>query len=388
MLPYLTLLHALAAVFFCLFWLHFHQDGYYADKLRTGRDFVNNYTASCMLREGMVGELYQPAAFQQAIDSRFGANYPSQQWSYPPVFLPLLAPLCYVSYDTALWVYLATTLAFFLWAARCYGVRWPLLLIASTGYFALLNIWAGHNGFLLGGLLLFALRSRVEKPWITAGCLALLWIKPPLGLFFPFLFAIEGRYRLILQTLLAICLWQGICMLYFGFQPFLLYFQVTAPQQAHILASYVGPFLHMLVSPFGLLRETGLTSRQTLPLQAFISLVIFALTLRAFIINRLTPVHNDTLLLLATGLVFPYFVGYDAVALYTMLLCWANKPARQPGVTCFLLLFNTLATASFLYAYLGGVKYSVVPCGMLLAFALIQGKDAQLFYAPYFTKGK
>jgi len=134
-----------------------------------GRDFVNVWTGGRLVLEGRSPMIYAVADYVAYLRSLVGPVEP-HYYSYPPSSLFLAAPFGLLPYSVAFAIWIGGTLALFLWAARPY-IRitpgFPILLAAITPA-ALINIWAGHYGFLIGALWL-ACFARIERQPTGAG---------------------------------------------------------------------------------------------------------------------------------------------------------------------------------------------------------------------------
>src|SRR5262245_5083798 len=165
------------------------------------RDFANYWVGGKLALSGGYALLFDPAAYYAYLQSLFGVNYQIHAWSYPPHFLPLVAPLGWMEYRPALTVFLLVTLALFAWAAwefmRRYAtnVSKPLVVLALAG-FVFMQIEATQNGFLTGALLLATFAFMRERPAVAGFALALLTIKPQLGFLIPLLALVDRNWKL------------------------------------------------------------------------------------------------------------------------------------------------------------------------------------------------
>ena len=150
-----------------------------------GRDFVNVWTGGRLVLAGAFDTLYDPRAYAAFQRGLFGAIDP-HNYSYPPLSYPLAAALALLPYPVALAIWQIASAAFFAWAARPW---WPLTRrwwwLAALTPAALVNIWAGHYGFIVGGLYLLGWRALDERPLRAGVYFGLMLIKPHLALLVP-----------------------------------------------------------------------------------------------------------------------------------------------------------------------------------------------------------
>ena len=136
------------------------------------RDFANYWVGGKLALDGGYALLFDPEAYYAYLQSLFGVNYQIHAWSYPPHFLPLVAPLGWLPYRQALTVFLFVTFALFVWAAWEFMRRYapnasrPLVALALAG-FVFMQIEATQNGFLTSAFLLTTFAFMRERPAIA-----------------------------------------------------------------------------------------------------------------------------------------------------------------------------------------------------------------------------
>ena len=143
-----------SALSLLLFWVDFTHSvgGKLEGKAFWGRDFVNLWTGGHLLREGRAEAIYDVAAYRAYLEGLFGPMG-GHNYSYPPVTFPIAQLFSLLPYWLALLVWLTATGALFVWAARRWWPSgWHPAWLAVVTPAALMNIWAGHYGFLVGAL--------------------------------------------------------------------------------------------------------------------------------------------------------------------------------------------------------------------------------------------
>lgn len=178
-------------------------DGRIADQTVWGRDFVNVWTGGTLLNAGKSGLLFDLPAYQQFQQSIFGPLNP-HNYSYPPVSYPIAQFLALFPYPVALAIWTAATGALFLYAARPW---WPAgganIWLAVLTPAALLNIWAGHYGFLAGALFLLGWQRIDARPVQAGMFFGLMLIKPHLAVLIPFALMLRGQWTAIVSAALT-----------------------------------------------------------------------------------------------------------------------------------------------------------------------------------------
>lgn len=160
-------------------------DGRIGNEAAWGRDFANLWTGGQLLNAGRVDILTNIHAYQQFQAGLFGP-LASHNYSYPPVSYPIAQLLALLPYPAALAAWIIGTGALFMRACRPWwpkeaGPQWLAVLTPA----ALLNIWAGHYGFLLGAIFLFGWHNLDRRPVRAGVFFGLMLVKPHLALLVP-----------------------------------------------------------------------------------------------------------------------------------------------------------------------------------------------------------
>ncbi|PHQ63506.1 MAG: hypothetical protein COC10_05810 [Sphingobium sp.] len=149
-------------------------------RLIVGRDFLNVWTGGNLALSGQLDKLYDYDAYRTWQMAIFGVLDP-YNYSYPPQSLFLAMPFAELPYLPALILWTVAGATFFMWAAKPYMASLPNWLAIATPA-AVVNIWCGHYGFVIGALWLLFFRSLNRAP-IRSGVIAgLMTLKPHLGL--------------------------------------------------------------------------------------------------------------------------------------------------------------------------------------------------------------
>jgi hypothetical protein len=179
-----------------------------------GTDFSSFYAAGRAVLDGRAADAYAPALHYAREQATFGADTPFYGWDYPPFFLLPLAPLALLPYPLALLVWLAGTLALYMFAIRAVvasirpqalrGATWWLLAAGFPAVFV--NLGHGQNGFLSAALIALALVNLDRRPVIAGLCFGLLACKPQLALMVPLVLIATWRWRVIAAAIVTVAL--------------------------------------------------------------------------------------------------------------------------------------------------------------------------------------
>ncbi|HEX5237043.1 MAG TPA: glycosyltransferase family 87 protein [Sphingomicrobium sp.] len=263
-----------------------------------GRDFTNLWVAGKLVQAGQIGCIFDPQCFRDGMHGMLGL-VTIQNYSYPPTALFVAAPFGMLSYDAALITWTVGGIAFFVWCARPFLPRgFPPLLAALTPAGAI-NIWAGHYGFLLGGLWLLCFRSLERRPRLSGICAGLLTFKPHLGLMIAASMLRDRRaLAAAVLTTIALVLLSAAA---FGPLSWREFFSATISQQHAILTSSNDTFYFLMMPSAYVAYGRGILgiALQILFACAALGLLIWARRWDAF--SAAT----------ATFLFLPYVFNYD-----------------------------------------------------------------------------
>ncbi len=163
-----------------------------------GRDFVNVYTSGALTLNHRLDILYDVDAYRAYQLGLFHQSLHDHNYSYPPVTLLYTWVFALLPYPLALVAWLGGTGALFVRAARPYlaraGLSAWLALIAPA---SIVNLWAGHYGFLVGALWLAAWHHLPRRPVLAGVLIGLMVVKPHLAVLAPLVLLRRGEWRAI-----------------------------------------------------------------------------------------------------------------------------------------------------------------------------------------------
>jgi arabinofuranan 3-O-arabinosyltransferase len=253
------------------------------------------------------------------LQAMFGADYQIHSWTYPPHYLLLMWPLGYLRYEWALLSFLLVTLAMFIASAVLF--RRTFASTATGGQlwlalvpFVLMMLAATQNGFLTATFMLLALTFMRTRPWIAGLALALLTVKPHLGVLFAVVVLLDRNWRTLGWTVAFSVGLFALSVVFFGFESWRLFVREAVPYAQFVMTDWEGVFLRMMPGMFGSVRTLGFA-----PATAFRVHWAFALIALPFVIWTLVkardPLTRAFMLLAGTFLLTPYAFNYDMGAL-------------------------------------------------------------------------
>lgn len=320
------------------------------------KDFANYWLAGRLTLSGDWLTLFHQPSHQRALEEALGVGAMEiRNWSYPPHFLLVTAPLGVLPYNLAYPAFFLATGAVF--GVAVYGMIarlsarpapaiWQMTILLCLP-FILLQFVTGQNGFLFSGLMLIALTNRYDRPWLSGLALAFLTMKPQLGLLFPLLLLGERNHRAILWTVLFSALLAGVSTWLFGWASWAAYLGEGLAYQRQIMTEWDGVFLQMMPTFFAALRQSGLGGNAALAMHMALALPTCACVIWKMFKSP-PGIVRDLQFVLATFVLTPYAFNYDCGALIALLAIlfagWAHRETEHP------VPFTTVLPAAAVFA--------------------------------------
>lgn len=274
-----------------------------------GRDFVNIFTSGTLVLEGRTGLIYDVPAYRAFQEGMFPNAVQFHNYSYPPVTLLYTWLFALLPYPLALTAWLGGTGALFLRAARPYiaplGLSGWLALLAPA---SLVNLWAGHYGFLIGALWLFGWRLLPGRPAMAGALIGLMIVKPHLAVLAPIVLLWRRQWVAFASAGATSVALIGLSVIFFGPDLWVTYLGETARFQAEMVDDTASFFLTMMPTLTPSLALLGIPVGWAAGLQLLTALAAIAALLRYM---PQDPMEAGLATATATFLVLPYGFGYD-----------------------------------------------------------------------------
>jgi alpha-1,2-mannosyltransferase len=314
-----------------------------------GTDFSSFYSAGKLALAG--GNPFDQRALYLAERALFGNATPYYAFSYPPIFLLLLAPLALLPYPAALIAWQASTFALYLAAMTILcrrfcsglGASNTLILVLATAFPAVfVNLTHGQNGFLTTGLLTLGLALLAERPLLAGLCFGSLALKPQLGLLLPFALAAGGRWKSFLAAAITVVALILISATLFGIDNWQAFLS-TAQFSRRAILEQDGVGYEKMISVFAGLRLWHAPLILAYGLQALASVALVILTIRLWRGTGSLRL-KAAMLPLAALLATPFALDYDLMLL-APALALVGAEGRARGFRPFELSLLTLLWA-------------------------------------------
>lgn len=274
-----------------------------------GRDFANVATGGRLVLSGALDIIYDIAAYRNYQELIWDGAVINHNYSYPPVSFLYTWIFGLFDYSVSYLLWNVITGGAFFLAARPYLKPESLPAFAALLLPAgIINMWAGHYGFLVGALWLGAWRLLDERPRAAGLLVGLMIVKPHLALLMPIALARRGAWTAFAYAgLTAVGLVMGTALL-FGWQYWWVYLTETSAFQATMVDAAGEFFLKMMPTVIPSLVNAGLPVPLAVTIQVVTAICAVA-ALWAYMPRDSKEAGLATAC--ATFLVLPYAFIYD-----------------------------------------------------------------------------
>lgn len=295
-----------------------------------GRDFINVWTGGTLARLGDVGVIYDVPAYRFVLHKAMELSG-IYAYSYPPHTLLLAVPFGLFSYPVALALWTVLGAGLFMHAARPYLTRARLpMAIALILPGSLVNVWAGHYGFLVGALGLYGWRWLDAHPKRAGIIFGIMTIKPHLGILIALMLVARREWTAILYataTTLGLAFVSGTV---FGFELWPTYVLKTLLFQADLFTEVTRSFHHMMPTTSAAILLLGYSETAAKVWQAASALIAIGVLLEAFR-RRVDTLDLGLIASTAVFLVVPYAFNYDLTIVSLAALVFLARTADWQG---------------------------------------------------------
>jgi alpha-1,2-mannosyltransferase len=344
-------------------------------------DFVVFWAASRLALSGHAADAYNPALIGAVEHQALPQMQAMGEWVYPPTFLLLALPLALLPFFWSYLVFMAATLCGYA-VVLCRTVGSGAALMPALAFPAVcFNLVEGQNGFLTSALLGGALLLLERSPAWAGLLIALLGIKPQLGLLLPLVLIAAGHWRAFVCaaacSLLFLAL--GIGVLGYGT---LAGFLGSLDGFAAWAASDRGLLLTMPTF-FALFRLLGLPTGVALLLHGLVAAAVATAVVWLWR-RRGEAALRHAALAAGTLLISPYLLDYD-LALLGLAIAWFAVHALRRGwrrgeremlVLAWLLPLFTIAARQLQFQFTPILLLALFLMILRRGFELKPGSDA------------
>ena len=291
----------------------FPRDG---TTLVVGRDFLNFWMYGRAAQLPASAQWYDPKLYNDALASFLGADYPGQNWSYPPTMMLVMAPFGALGYLPALTIWTVLGIAIFAAViSRDLGDR-RATIAALCSPAAMFGLISGQLAFITTAMLIGAFSWLDRRP-IPAGILiGLLTVKPHLGILLPIMLAASRRWKVFVVASVTAITFAGASIALFGVAPWIDYIEMGLAAQNAVLNDPDGIATPFYPTLFMNLRGIGVVYGAAMAAQIALALAAAASVAWAFRNRADTDPRILIALFFACSIAaLPYMLVYDTLPL-------------------------------------------------------------------------
>jgi len=276
-------------------------------------DFLVFWSAGSLALQGHAAAAYDPATMSAAELRLAASHYQTLPWVYPPTFLLVVTPFALLPYAVGYVTWISAGLLAY--AGTLFAViprrLAPLVALASPS--VLWNLFEGQNGLFTTALLGGSLAFLEARPVLAGIFLGLLTYKPQVGVLFPIVLLITGRWRVIASAAATAACFAAASYLTFGTETWTGFLRSLTGTANTEFTAQIFPFV-ALQSTYGLLRSVGASDAIAWALQVIASISAGAAV--CWIWTRPLPFDLKAAAISAGALVItPYLLPHDLAAL-------------------------------------------------------------------------
>jgi alpha-1,2-mannosyltransferase len=290
---------------------------------------------------------------------------------YPPMFLLFLLPFVSLPYFLSLLAWQGVTLAFCLTMIQKVVDRKETLVLALAFPATFITLSHGQSAFLTTGLLCGALYYLDRKRWLAGVMIGFLTIKPHLGILFPFLLILTGRWQVFWSATIAALIFAALSCAIFGLETWQAFIASTSLTSEVLHTGLIFP-LYKMQTLFASLRLNGVDLGAAYCAHGFFAAIAAISVLWVWRIGCSSEIKNAAFV---TGalLMTPYLLDYDLMLLAIVIACLGAhgiKKGLRPWLITLLATtwlspilvrpFNHLIPIPWTPILLGGLLYHIV----------------------------
>jgi hypothetical protein len=284
--------------------------------LVVGRDFLNFWMYGRAAALPDPGRFYDPLVYARELTALLWPDYPGQNFSYPPTLMLLAAPFGRLPYMPALFLWTAFGIAVFVAVARQQLADTRTLIALGVSPAALFCLMSGQFALVAAAMLVTIFVWLDRRPLAAGVLIALLTLKPQLGLLFPVILVAGGYWRVLASATVTALALAALTAALFGPQVWGDFVRVGLPVQNFVLVDpklALEPFCPTIYMN---LRGIGASFAVAMTVQLVVAALAAAAAAWVFGFRRdASPDLKMALFLACSVCVTPYLLAYDTLAL-------------------------------------------------------------------------
>ncbi len=295
-----------------------------------GRDFLNFWTYGREAWSGEAGRFYDIGIYNAHLQALVGADYQTQQWSYPPHLILLMAPFGLLPYLPAYAFWTALGVAALFWSLPNGTDRRLGALALALAPAGLICLVSGQNAFFAVAIFAGVFRFLDTRPILAGVLLGLLTVKPQLGLLLPLMLVVTGRWTVFASAAATTIALFAATALLFGPDIWTTYLRDAIPLQEYVIRDPTRATMGLMPTAYMNARIVGLSAETAYAVQAVFAALALGAVVWTYSRPR-DPLLSYAVLITATLSATPYLMSYDFVVLSWVLLALAAAERAAPG---------------------------------------------------------
>jgi hypothetical protein len=284
-----------------------------------GRDFVNIWVTSSLIRDHRFSEIYDNNKYNQAVEEITQEELALHAYSYPPNSFWLIVPFSDLPYIYSFILWSCIGLLIYMFA--CGAPDWDrmkmfALVLAPTTF---LNLNYGQNGLISTALIVGGFTLLRKRPVMAGICFGLLSYKPTLGILIPIALLIGRNWIPFISASLVTVATVLLSIKIAGFDIWQSFFEHSVPFSRSLIERGSGPLMHMMPTPVMTARLLGLETSTGYWIQSIFALYGIAGVVWAFSKDGPRELLFASVLV-GTFLVTPYVHNYDMALISVALI--------------------------------------------------------------------
>jgi len=359
----LTLILALTfLVFLTIVWGSSIKGGYIFDgsNFIFPRDFLNIWHNGLSAFFDDPGRYYNSDIYNQALDELVpGHNYKDQQFSHPPHFMLLVAPLGLMPFNVSWIVFTLFSIGlFWKFALEPLSKAERNILIWSPAL--MLALLVGQTSLILVAIFAGIMKTMDKRPLIAGILIALLTVKPQLGFLFPIFLLATGRYKAFFYASLCTAIFFALSVAIMGYDVWHTYLTSAAGDQAAVMINSHPIVLGLMPTLYVNLGFAGVPPNVALSLHglaAILAIIVMIITVR----KTTNPKIAYAIFIATSFVVTPYLMVYDTLIVIWAFILFASVFTYDglDKITLYLLLALPIIGVTMALADLTG--YAIAP---------------------------
>jgi Glycosyltransferase family 87 len=290
-----------------------------------GRDFLNFWHYGLAAWRDDAARFYDIAFYNGMLDKLVpGYDYPDQSWSYPPHYMLLAAPFGLVGYNLALAIYTALGLWLY-WKVVVSGFEGTEQRIALFATPTLtVFLLCGQVSALIAVLLVAIYRTLDRQPVVAGLLIALMTVKPQIGLLIPLFLILTGRWKVFFVAALGTLALVGMSMVIHGVEVWRTWVFEGIATQSTTLTQSNAIVMGLMPTAFVDMILIGVGRPAAIAVQAIVSLLAVGLMWWTIRVTQ-DWFLQFAALIAASFIVTPYLMAYDTLVLGWVMLMLAQR---------------------------------------------------------------